>query len=82
MICKNCNKEIRLHPDYPNVYVHSFDWQTQCYLFATPILGHINRHLDAAAILAEMEARHPTPPPYRAHKPNPDYVDGTFEGEL
>jgi hypothetical protein len=82
MICKNCQKEIRLHLDYPNVYVHVFDWQCQCYMFAEPIMEYVNRHLDAAAILAEMEARHPTPPPYRAHKPNPDYVEGTFEGDL
>ena len=90
MICKNCGKEIAtyrpinlpLPKELEGVYYHVQGGSQTCALYATPILGHINRHLDAAAILAEMEARHPTPPPYRAHKSNPDNVEGTFEGEL
>ena len=60
MICKNCGKEI--YWDDP-VYAHIITGSEHCDLVATPILGHINRYLDAATILAEMEARRPAPPP-------------------
>ena len=79
MICKSCTKEI--YPIGNDEYRHTRTDEARCSLFARPCI-EVDRHLDAAAILSEMEARHPTPSPYRAHKPNPDNVEGTFEGEL
>ena len=77
MICKNCNKEIEL---YFGGFIHSWKGTISCGLVAEPCIK-INRKLDAATILAEMEARRPTPIP--AHREyNPNNVGGTFVGEL
>ena len=81
MICKNCTKEIYLLHQDDTCYTH-VSGKYQCELFATPIIAGINRHLDAKRILAEMEARRPVPPPAKHRQPNPDYVEGSFEGEL
>ena len=81
MLCKNCSKEIVWDEKF-SVYIHPDLGDVWCGLKATPIFGHINRHLDAATILAEMEARRPTPAPSKPREPNPNYVEGTFVGEL
>lgn len=83
MICKNCGKEIRLGIEaLPNHYIHLHSGYQTCRLFATPILGHINRHLDAKQILADLESRQPkgrvvAPKPF-----NPDLGEGVFVGKL
>ena len=91
MLCKNCGREIVTYNPTPGsqfseglegVYYHVVGGSQTCALYAQPILGHINRHLDAATILAEMEARRPTPAPAKVRQPNMDLVEGTFEGEL
>ena len=82
MICKNCNQEIQPVGISGN-FIHRQSGLWECRMtFAEPIMGHINRYLDAATILAEMEARRPTLAPVKVRQPNMDLVEGTFEGEL
>jgi hypothetical protein len=81
-VCVHCGVQIQLDNSVPKVWYHVGTGSEHCNLIATPPLSHTNRHLDAATILAEMEARRPAPPPPKVRQLNPDHVEGHFEGEL
>lgn len=83
MLCKNCNEEIRMGERVNLSYYHVKTGVAICYLYATPILSHINRHLDAQAILDGMASREAAKrPPVKERVADPNKVEGTFVGEL